>query len=170
MMNEIRKCAKCGEVALHATEKKMAIYNSEITYQCDHCAAEIKLVPSGSIGVQLTLAILASVLIGYFWFSGPNNTSGITSYLVFGLLVLIAVGLPLSELKKHYDNPKQNDDSNLGSRTPELNLSTSPLKRIFAFVENLGFLTGLIAPIILIAAILGVATLIGYVNFTFFGN
>ncbi|MDG1286298.1 MAG: hypothetical protein P8P30_01900 [Rickettsiales bacterium] len=42
--------------------------------------------------------------------------------------------------------------------------------RLIIGLEKLGFIVGFLAPILLIAAVLGVAALIGYINFTYFSG
>ena len=81
------------------------------------------------------------------------------------LAVLLIVG---STLRKNARNPI------IKATLEPLDVSTVSGehvgKRAILWIEKFGFFAGLLAPLFIIAAVLGVATLIGYMNYTYFSG
>lgn len=173
-MPATRKCARCGEPTLEPQERKMEIYNSVYAYKCSNCQHEVELRPYGSFGFQITLGLL---FVPVVWFLFMDEHGDLPSWnnmptLVEGL-ILLAIGsffpvLMIFEMRKHAKYPLVDRD------TPRPHLDMAPTRAItktpVMFIEGLGFIGGLLMPILIIIVVMGLAGLVGFINFTYFNN
>lgn len=160
-----RTCGKCGEPSLNPVSRKMELYNSVIRYKCGNCGAEVDIKPLASIGSFITVGFLALAFWGFILFTGSGRPGYIT-LSIFGLAILGFLYVTIAPLLVHLANPvgKAAEDQ------PELAVPDNGhvARKAILWVETLGLLGGIIAPLIFIGIVLGAATLIGYINFTYF--
>ncbi len=161
---EARQCAKCGEPAMMPVERKMEIYNSVYRYKCENCQHEVELVPTGSIGVQISLGLaLAFVIWGIFYFDRYNTA---LDWVWFAVVASVLPAMALFQLWKHRRYPPVEPGN--AALSLEVSETSAITKKPVLWVESLGLLAGLLVPILFIAAFLGIAAAIGLVNFTYF--
>ncbi len=167
-MNEIRQCGNCGHPTLIPTQRKMQIYNSVFRYKCGNCDNEVELVPTASTGAFACAGALVLAFWGYILFFHGSSTTGAVAITLYGMAVLLLIVMVGCALIKHIRNPiVQTAD---GEReVPLINERHIGLRPIL-WLEKLGFFAGLMAPIVIGALVLGAATAIGYVNFTYFSG
>ena len=164
-MPSIRKCGKCSEPTLNPIERKLGIYNSTISYKCTNCGDEIELVPLGSLGVQMCIYLLLALIV---WFIFIGNNASTNSVIIFVLLMSIMPVTVLFGISKHLKGPKiaNGENVNIDVGGAKGNIFKKPIN----WVERKNFVVGLLSPLIFIGLILGIAAIIGYINFTFFQN
>lgn len=166
-MEKIRKCSKCGEVKLLPVSRELQIYNSVILHKCDGCGEKVEITPPASIGILITCGVLA---LG-FWYAilfWGNSYFDIYTVLMFGIAVAAFAFVTLPPIIKLIKNPEIKDTGVDAKELPIDNGAQHFAKRPILWLERLGMIAGLLSPLIFIAIILGVATLIGYINFTYF--
>lgn len=143
----------------------MKAYNSVYRYSCQNCGETLELVPPASIGVGISVGSLALIFWGFILFRGSGAT-GLLPIVLFALAACALAAVWLPQVFKYWLFPTApNRPVEVDIRTDK---TTSFYARLILRLENMGFLFGLVAPIAFIAGVLGVAALIGYVNFTFF--
>lgn len=164
-MAKFRTCAYCKKPEMAPVARIMKTYHTEYGYKCQSCGKTLELMPPASIGVGVTVSGLALVFWGFILFRGPGYPSLLAiSLFATAALALAWVWVPQAlkyRLFPSVPNLSAEDDIRVVNITPFASRLILPL-------EKMGFLVGLVAPIVIIAGILGVAALIGYVNFTFF--
>ncbi len=159
-----RKCAKCGKPEMSPVERKMEIYNSVYIFKCENCRHEVELEPSASIGSKISLGlVLAFVVWGIFYFDQYNTA---TDWVIFAVVVSFLPGLALYQLWKREKYPVVEGGENV--EPLELSPTQAITKKPVLWLEGLGMLGGLLAPLLFIIAFLGVAAIIGFINFSFF--
>lgn len=166
-MTQLRKCSKCKQAELRPVSRKMQIYNTVVSYKCDHCDHKVELQPAASIGVNMTVGALALAFWASIIFSG-NSGPGAIELSIFIIAILLWLFTIVGPILVHFQNPRVDD-----AKTPVSDISVDGsnahmLKRPILWLEKLGFLGGLIAPLIFIGGFLGIAAFIGYINFTYF--
>lgn len=166
-MPEVRKCKACGAPSLTPVSRKLEIYNSVIRHECSACGAQVDITPPASIGVITTVSVLALAILGFLVFSGPVPPGWI-GLSFFALAILGVAYVTIVPAWVHVQNPIVEDET--VAEPPLENSDHHAAKGVILWVERLGVLGGMLAPLLLIVVVLGVATLIGYVNFTYFGN
>lgn len=163
---EIRKCTCSDEALLVPVSRELEIYNSVVSYRCNTCSKIIKITPMGSIGTLFSVGVLAVFIIAYLQLSGAGRPGwGDYAIVLFSVLFLAAIIVP--PLLKHRCYPTMPSE-----RHVELSVNDEVPKHMVAkliyAIEWFGFLNGMLAPILFIAGVLGIAALIGYINFLFF--
>lgn len=166
-MQRARNCAHCGKPGLTPQSREMAIFNSVIRYRCSECGTEVDITPVASIGIMTTIGLLALLFWGFilFW---DKFRSGVVATSLFGLAILAFGFITIVPLLKHLRNPviKSSPPVNLVVEKATVHIA----ERLIILIEGFGFLAGLLAPVIAIIGVLAVAAVIGFVNFTYFGN
>lgn len=160
-----RQCAECHQPTMLPISRRMQVCSSVIRYKCSNCAAEINITPMASIGVFTMVGILAFSFWSWILFGG----SGAPGYLALSLLGgagIVFFLIILASLAKHFLNPSI--DSGGQGHLPEDTGDEHIARKPILFVERLGYFSGLLIPLAVIIGVLGMATLIGYINFTFF--
>lgn len=164
-MSKTRTCAYCKNPEMVPVARIMKTYHTEYSYKCQNCGKTLELVPPASIGVGMTVSGLVLAFWGFILFRGPGDPSLLAMFLfAVAALALAWIWVPQAlkyRLFPSVPNPSAQDDIHVES-------TTAFASRLIIPLEKMGFLAGLVAPIVLIAGILGIAALIGYVNFTFF--
>lgn len=164
-MTVYRKCQFCGEPTLAPKAKTMSATNSTTRYECTNCAFKVDLIPSGSLGVQLTVFSVVAMFLWFIFFTGPGPNS-LLSVVAFWAAMAILPAMSVSGLWKNYKNPEIQ-----GSHRKEIDDPKADkhiLKRPIEWIERRHTLVGLMAPLVLIAGILGLAAIVGFINFTYF--
>ncbi|TLP67088.1 hypothetical protein FEE96_07000 [Parasedimentitalea maritima] len=164
-MAEIRKCANCEAPEMMPVSREMQIYHSVYRYKCQSCGEDLEMVPLAGVGIEMTVGALALGFWGMILFHGAGSPGWLALGLLSGASLLYAF-LAFSKLVTYWRYPV------VASATVAAELTHLPTKhigdRLMAGLEKLGFLAGLLAPLLFIGVILGIAFLIGYVNFTYF--
>lgn len=146
-------------------KRHMQIYNSVTTYKCEHCGNEVEIIPLASTGVLVTIGTLVMIFWGVILFGGRSDTGmiGIALYALAGLGLLFTI---LSNLLPHWNSPiaDSGEVPDIAPDCSENHFAKSPL----IWLESRGFIAGLVVPLVVIGLVLAVATLIGYVSFTYF--
>lgn len=145
--------------------REMQIYNSRVNYTCKTCATKVELVPLASIGTIAMVGLLVLGFWGFILFQGAGYPSGIALGL-YGAAIIALVFITGTSLLKHIQNPAIED--NKPSMAFDSASDDGLPKRAVYWLEKFGLLAGLLAPIVVIAGVLGIAALIGYINFTYF--
>ncbi|MEP2717027.1 hypothetical protein [Pseudophaeobacter sp.] len=157
-------CATCKTPTMAFRERKMGVYSSIYCYSCNSCDSAVQLKPKASIGVDITVGGLA---LGFWWII-LNHGSGSPSTIelaIMGIALLAYAWLWVPEAAKHWLYPaEENSDDVTDVSLPQ----EKGFNRAVGRFEVVGLLGGLLAPIVLIVAVLGVATIIGYINYSFF--
>ncbi len=165
-MPNTRLCPNCKTPTMMPISRRLQIYNSVICYKCSKCEKDVELIPLASIGVLLVVGLLALGFWGMILFSGPGQP-GTISLIIFASASLSLFGTTAAQALKHRRYPVSRNNA-----SPPISLEISSgshvAKRAILWVEKLGFVAGMLAPIIFIALILGIAAIIGYINFTYF--
>lgn len=167
-MSNVRKCEKCGQSALTLMHRKMEVYNSVYHFKCENCDEEVEIVPIASTGIFASVSIMVLTFWGYILFFHGTGNPGTVTAVVYGIAALAAMGIVGSALKSHIQNPEIRNVSQLQDVPTENSQHIG--KRPILWMEKLGFIAGLFAPVIFIGVILGGAALIGYINFTYFSG
>jgi len=173
-MPATRKCAQCGEPTLEPQECKMEIYNSVYAYKCSNCQHEVELEPYGSLGFQITLGLLFVPVVWFLfmddhgdWPSWSNMPTLIETLILLAIVLFFPM-LTFFEMRKHARYPLVDSDG------PREHFDLAPSKAItkapVMWIEKFGILGGMLAPILIIIVVLGLAVLLGYINFTFFND
>ncbi len=102
---------------------------------------------------------------GFILFRGAGNPSG-AALIVYGAAFLALAIVWLPPILIHIQCPPVSGEPIVDEKGAHN--STHLFACLITFVEKLGFLGGLLAPVVFIAIILGAATVVGYINFTFF--
>lgn len=166
-MFKVRKCSNCGETKLHPVSRTLQIYNSVISYECESCGNKVDITPFASIGILMTVGLLVLGFWYYILFGGNSYYDNYT-LVMFGLAVLAFAFVTVPPILLHILNPAvANSTTNQDEVAIEGN-KKHIARRPIIWLERLGMIGGLLAPLILIGLVLGVAALIGYINFTFF--
>jgi len=164
-MAKIRTCYSCKQPTLFPVSRELQIIYSVYHYECKNCGETTKVVPTASIGTGLTVGALALAFWGSILFSGPGNLGWITiTIYVAAALSLAAVWVP--PILTHTQCPPVSGATEIQEQDTRnrAHLFAWPIK----LLEGLGFLGGLLAPILFIVVVLGAAALFGYINFTYF--
>lgn len=163
-MKKQRTCATCKTPTMMLETREMEIYNSVYKYRCENCGEVVRLLPVASIGIRITVGGLA---LTFWWLmlSHGSGSPGTLAKVTMGIALVAYVWFWLPEIVKYRLCPA---DSNSEEMRLEANAPDSGWGRIIRKLEVFGLLGGLLAPILLIAGILGLAALVGYINFTFF--
>jgi len=164
-MPNTRQCSNCKTPTMKPVSRKLQIYNSVIRYKCSNCSANIELTPLASIGIQLTVGLLVLGFWGMILFSGAGQ-AGTISLLFYAGAWLLLFGITIIPALKHMQYP----NSNISNSQSPFEATSNPhlLSRAILWIDKQGFVAGMLAPIIFIALILGIAALIGYISFTYF--
>ncbi len=173
-MPATRKCAQCGEPTLKPIERKMEIYNSVYAYKCSNCQHEVELEPYGSLGFQVTLGFLFAPVVWFLFMDDHGDWpswSNMPTLIEAGILLIIVLFFPvltLLEMRKHarYRLVDRNEVREHMEVSPTPHIGKKPI----LWIEKLGFFGGLLAPIIIIVVVLGIATIIGFINFVYFDD
>lgn len=166
-MPKIRKCKQCGEEKLFPVSRSLQIYNSVIQLECEGCGEKVSVTPVASIGILISVGLLA---LGFWYFIlfGHNSYFDIYTVMAFGVAVAAFLFVTIPTILVHVMNPIAKHQN---FEEPDIEITHGEkhiAKRPIIWLERLGMIGGFLAPLIFIAVILGIATLIGYVNFTYF--
>ena len=120
-----------------------------------------------SIGVVTAVGTLAVAFWGYILFSDVNPPGWIV-LAAFALSVAALAYITITPVMAHLRNSaiKSSPEVELPIETRSKHVAQEPI----IWIERFGYLAGLMAPILLIAGVLLIATNIGYINFTYFGK
>lgn len=164
-MMKARICASCKEPTVIPVSREMKIFNSVYHCKCQNCGSSVDLVPPASIGLGVMVGLSVLVFWAFVLFHGSGSPGfwALTIYLV-ACCALAAVWVP--EGLKYWLFPAAPDE--LAVTDIQASGSNYFVARMVALIEKMGFLSGLIVPVAFILGVLGVASLIGYVNFIFF--
>lgn len=145
--------------------RRLQVYNSVIHYECKNCSAGVDITPAASIGVLTMVGILAFSFWGWIIFR-RDGVPDILALSLFATAVIAFFVIALSPLIKHFQNPVVTTaaKTDLPVAAGDRHIAKGPI----LWVENLGYFAGLLVPVIVVLGVLGAATLIGYVNFTYF--
>ena len=173
-MPATRKCAQCGEPTLEPQKRKMEIYNSVYAYKCSNCQHEVELEPYGSMGFQITMGLLFAPIIWFMfmddhgnWPSLDNLPSVVEAIILLAIVLFFPI-LTFFEMRKHARYPLV--DASAARDHFEMAPTKAITKKPVMWIETFGILGGMLAPIFMIIVVLGIAALLGYINFTFFNN
>jgi DNA-directed RNA polymerase subunit RPC12/RpoP len=166
-MPHVRKCAQCGEPSLKPISREVLVFNSVIHYKCAECRAEIDVTPTSSIGVVTTVGALALLFWGMILFRN-NAQPGIISLIIFGLAIWGFGFVTIAPALVNLQNPSLRSEPRADLEVDKQ--GNNVVGRLIIWIEGFGFLAGFLAPLLVITSVLVVATLVGFVNFTFFGN
>lgn len=162
---QIRKCMDCKEPTLIPVSRELQIYNSVIHYKCSNCGNKIEIKPLASIGILITVGALVLAFWGYISFR-RSYSADIISITIFTIAVLALLFVTVIPLLAHIMNPVvKKVDGELSNL--EVNSKHIAEKQII-WLEGFGIIGGLLAPFIIALIILGIAFIIGYVNYTLF--
>jgi hypothetical protein len=164
-MMRTRISVSCKEPTMDPLSREMKLYNSVYHYECRSCGASLDLVPPASIGFGMTVGVIVLAFWAFILFHG-SSSPGVWALIVYFIACcgLAAVWLP--EALKYRLYPVVL--SGLSVDDFHAHGSNNYAAKMITLIEKLGFLAGLMAPIAIILGVLGLAALIGYVNFTFF--
>ncbi len=162
---KVRQCAECKEASMVPVSRTMQIYNSVVHYKCSKCATEVDITPMGSIGVTVTVGLMALGFWGYVLFS-DFNSPGSVAVTIFALAIAALAWITLMPLIMHLHYPISRLRE--APRTPKLDTRGHIGAKLILLIEGFGLIGGLLAPIVFAVTFLGIAALIGYINFTYF--
>ncbi|WP_162651623.1 hypothetical protein [Lentilitoribacter sp. Alg239-R112] len=162
---EIRTCMECKEPTLVPISREMQIYNSVIHYKCETCDGKIEIQPLASIGVLIAVGASALAFWGYITFRRAYSAD-IISVSIYSVAVLAFLFVTVTPLLAHIMNPVV---KKVDGELPNLESNSKHLAgKQIVWLEGFGILGGLIAPFIFAIIVLGIAFIIGYINYTFF--
>lgn len=165
-MPEIRKCAQCQHPSLMPLSRKMQVFNSVIHYKCGNCGTEVDITPLGSIGTTTMVGIMALGFWGTILFWGSTSPGMLAMALFGGAAVAFAALVIAPPVIVHLQYPAIKDS---GHTPLQIGINEKHIfKAPIIWIEKFGFLAGLIAPVFLVLCVLGAATLIGFINYTYF--
>lgn len=166
-MPKIRKCMQCGEDRLYPVSRSLQIYNSVIQHECEGCGEKVSVTPAASIGILITVGLLA-LAFWYFILFGRNSFYDLYTIIAFGVAVAAFLFVTIPPILVHVMNPIA---KGINTEEPNIEITSGEkhiAKRPILWLERLGMIAGMLTPLIFIAIFLGIAALIGYVNYTFF--
>ena len=156
---------ECKEPTLVPISREMKIYNSVVHYKCETCDSKVEIQPLASIGVLIAVGASALAFWGYISFR-RSYSADIVSVSIYGVAVLAFLFVTVVPLLAHVMNPvvKKVDGELLTIEDDSEHMA----KKQIIWLEGFGILGGLIAPFIFALIVLGIAFLIGYINYSFF--
>lgn len=170
IVNEIRKCGKCAESALKPVIRHMQIYNSVTTFECEHCGNKVEIIPLASTGMLGTVGLLVMAFWGVVLFRDGTHI-GMLGTSLFTLAGLALLATLVSNLRPHVKNPIDGKGRLADDAQPDIMLNEAEshiAKSPLTWLENMGLIAGLVAPLLVIGLVLGLAAMIGYISFTYF--
>ena len=165
-MPMLRKCTQCGEPTLAPIARKMEPYNSVYHYKCSNCQHEVKLTPPASSGMQLSVGLMAAAAVWIIFFG--DNMPKLSSLAIYLVAMGVVPVMALYKLWKHFSYRVV--DSSAGPAKMEVDDTKKIPKSPIVWVEKRGLLGGFLMPVLLVMVVLGTAALLGYINYTFFGD
>ena len=166
----VRKCGKCACPTLMPLKRHMQIYNSVTTYKCENCGNQVEIIPLASTGMLGTIGLLVMAFWGVILFRDGSHT-GMLGSILYALAGLALLATLVSNIRPHVKNPIADKGPLPDVAPPDIALNKAEshiAKSPLIWLEKQGLITGLVAPLIAIGLVLGVAALIGYVSFTYF--
>lgn len=164
-MVKTRICGSCKKPTLIPVSRKREPYNTVVGYLCQNCGRKIDIVPAFSVGSGLAIAwaVLGFWYFVFFHNSVYNSTLSISLYAGAVVTVVLVWG---PECLRHWMNPvaKGGDAVEVKLEKEGRGSVTSAL----IWCERFGFLGGLIAPVVFASVFLGVAAILGLINYTYF--
>lgn len=162
-----RTCAKCQKPTLKPISRRFSGFGTAVQHRCTNCSAEIDITALASIGIVITVGLMALLFWGYILFHDSGGT-GLFAQILYGFAVVGLISVTALPAYMNFKNPPVMG-CDLESVASE-STGNDAMKRAVIWVENAGFLGGLLLPILVVGAILSLAALIGFINFTYFGN
>lgn len=167
MKYPVRKCSYCNEPTLRPVGRRFFGFSNVVQYECATCQTVLDVKSAANVGISVTVGAMALLIWGFIL----SKDIGGPSLMAILLLCFAALGLcwviipPAIVLFK---NPPVGSGEHEAIQSDSIENTILP--RILGLVENAGFLGGLLAPLLVIGVVLAIATLIGFINFTYFGN
>lgn len=167
-----RKCRACGHKGMIPDNRVFTGMETTLTYICPACDATVEMKSLSQAGLILTVGSILLAIVTFISTEGPLPWD-MGDYLLYMGLVILVFYMPANILYPYWRHPV----------TGEKNISTAnasvedeefiknfkdPMQRGIIRFERFGFLGGILIPILFIAVILGMATVIGMINFYYF--
>lgn len=147
---------------------KLQIYNSVTKYECDSCGQSVEVQPLSSIGILVSVGAMVIAFIAYIAQHGSGSFE-VPEFVFLMIVLSLLAFVTVPPLLVHWVYPKCKPTQAV-TIEQDTNTKNHLLAKPISWLEKSGFIFGLLTPILLIALVLGAATLIGYINYTFFGN
>lgn len=167
-----RKCSECESTDMTPCKRNFTGLESTILYKCPGCEATVEIKSLFHSGLFTLLAIFFFGLINVFWVDW-NTSWGMGAILGYIVLALVIFLFPLAGMAPHYLNPVTgerlaNKDDEILQGEAYIRGFNDVLQRFILRMESHGFLFGFFAPLVVIGIILGTASLLGFINHSYF--
>ncbi len=167
-----RKCRKCGNVQMTCQSRRVDFLSVKSLFVCPNCEAEVTLHSGGAKGVHFAIGMLAAGFLPFILWGSRGGYTGIVILKTLGLIAfltspflwatLIAQLYPITGTRSK--TVQEEAAAQIDSTTDDL------LKKGIASMDKLSPFRTFWAVLFFVALFLGVASLIGWINFTFFDD
>lgn len=166
MQYPVRTCAHCKEPTLQPVSRELSGFNTVVQYQCSNCQSALSLTPAGSIGAVTTVGVLGLIFWAVILLRGDGSPDSL-AWTVYGAAVAALLWITAIPAFVSLKNPpvQSGEQADVAFEPP-----SDFVQKIVILVERVGFLAGLLMPIVVVGVVLSFAALIGFINFTYFGN
>jgi len=169
-----RLCSECGDKVMMPEDRKFTGMETTITYRCSSCDAVAEIRSLSQAGFMAALGALVLTVVTLIAVQGPGYWD-MNDYLLYLLFVCAVFGVPVYFLLPHWLYPVTGEAETTATNVDFEDESfiegySDPIQRGIIKLERHGFWRGFFTPIIFIVLFLGTAAIIGYINFTYFGN
>ncbi|MGB0694421.1 MAG: hypothetical protein ACPGOY_02150 [Rhodospirillaceae bacterium] len=156
---ETRKCRNCGSPHMAVDQVFYQGFGNVLRYVCPDCGHRKDFVAKGKLGSSLTMITLGVLIVGgflyYLNFETPCWDCGWIT--VVGLVfIALWIGLAVHETWPYFAYPVTGERRD-GVGAQDLDSPDDPIQKSLSWVDGLSFITGVLAPILLIIVVLGTA-------------
>lgn len=169
-----RPCNACGDKAMMPDSRTFTGMETTIIYKCPACEHTVEIKSLSQAGLMSALGAVILSVITFIMVEDPMawDVSDTLWYLFFLALILL---VPVSILLPHWAHPVTGEQETTLANVDFndegfIEDFKDPVQRSIIKLEKHGFWRGFLTPIIFIVLFLGAAAIIGYINFTYFGN
>ena len=167
-----RRCRTCGDEGMMPDSRVFTGMETTLTYICPACDAAVEMKSLSQAGLILTVGSIILAVVTFISVQGPLPWD-MTDYLLYLGLVILVFYMPANILYPYWCHPvtgeKNISTARAGIADSEfIKNNKDPLQRGIIRFERFGFLGGILIPLLFIVVILGMATVIGMINFYYF--
>jgi len=145
-----------------------------ILYKCPACDHTVEIKALSQAGFMAAVGAVILAFITFIMVEDPMPWE-VSDYLWYLFFVALVFFVPVLTFHPHWKHPVTGEAETSSAKVDFEDESyiedfKDPVQRSIIKLEKHGFWRGLLTPIIFIVLFLGAAAVIGFINYTFFGN
>ena len=173
-----RNCRKCGNSQMVSLTRQRDFLSVKSVFQCPKCAHQVVLASKitgrqggGALGVSLAVGGLATAILSYILWGYQSGYSAIEAVKTLFLFVFFTspIWWDLFQIQRYPVTGKREkvstDLHNEGD--PQLQ---DPLQKGISVLDGINASKGFFGLLLAVSLFLGIAALIGWINFTYFDD